>query len=408
MGDILLSEGVMERLGYNAQALLDQARSISGVYDMDEDEAPPGVCSVLAYAAATSIHPEPTPEEKELQPGKEQRCFPDIDDTQDREEARALEWGIIEGKLDEAANLGCSSEFRAKLAELLSEYRDVFRIKLGQDPPVDMSPFKVTLKPDAVPVRCKARHYAPEDRAFMKKHVQELIDAGLCYRNPHSKWCSPPLIIKKVEPVDFRITVDFRRLNAQTLRMIWPMPILEVVMDYLTDSELYFLLDFFKGYWHFLLSLECQELFSFLTDMGIFTPTRVLMGGSDSVAYCQAPVQEMFEEFLYNGLLIWLDGLIGYAKSEEGLLKLLWGVLKVCATIGLGIEPIQVLVLPQRSPMVRTRGVEEWCSPRPWPDLSPSGLKRSGDRSRSPAVRVCTRVDEDVHSWSQQAHSATR
>ncbi|KAE9201399.1 hypothetical protein PF005_g14970 [Phytophthora fragariae] len=185
MGDILLSEGVMERLGYNAQALLDQARSISGVYDMDEDEAPPGVCSVLAYAAATSIHPEPTPEEKELQPGKEQRCFPDIDDTQDREEARALEWGIIEGKLDEAANLGCSSEFRAKLAELLSEYRDVFRIKLGQDPPVDMSPFKVTLKPDAVPVRCKARHYAPEDRAFMKKHVQELIDAGLCYRNPH-------------------------------------------------------------------------------------------------------------------------------------------------------------------------------------------------------------------------------
>ncbi|KAE9210787.1 hypothetical protein PF002_g18724 [Phytophthora fragariae] len=94
-------------------------------------------------------------------------------------------------------------------------------------------------------------------------------------------------------------------------------------MDYLTDSELYFLLDFFKGYWHFLLSLECQELFSFLTDMGIFTPTRVLMGGSDSVAYCQAPVQEMFEEFLYNGLLIWLDGLIGYAKSEEGLLKLL-------------------------------------------------------------------------------------
>ncbi|KAE9043991.1 hypothetical protein PF010_g33255 [Phytophthora fragariae] len=75
-------------------------------------------------------------------------------------------------------------------------------------------------------------------------------------------------------------------------------------MDYLTDSELYFLLDFFKGYWQFLLSLECQELFSFLTDMGIFTPTRVLMGGSDSVAYCQATVQEMFEEFLYDGLLI--------------------------------------------------------------------------------------------------------
>ncbi|GMG15438.1 unnamed protein product [Phytophthora fragariaefolia] len=41
------------------------------------------------------------------------------------------------------------------------------------------------------------------------------------------------------------------------------------------------------------------------------------MGGSDSVAYCPTTVQEMFEEFTYNGLLIWLDDLLGYAKSEE-------------------------------------------------------------------------------------------
>ncbi|OWZ18122.1 hypothetical protein PHMEG_0007837 [Phytophthora megakarya] len=75
----------------------------------------------------------------------------------------------------------------------------------------------------------------------------------------------------------------------------------------------------------------CQELLLFLTDMGIFTPIRVLMGGSDSMAYCQATVQEMFEEFLYNGLLSWLDDLLGYAKSEEGLLKLLRGVLKITA-----------------------------------------------------------------------------
>ncbi|KAE9160699.1 hypothetical protein PF002_g32560 [Phytophthora fragariae] len=164
-----------------------------------------------------------------------------------------------------------------------------------------MPPHKVTLKPDAVPVRCKARRYAPEHRAFMKKHVQELIDAGLCIRNPHSKWCSPPLIVKKVEPGDFRMTVDARQVNAQTLRMIWPMPIHEVIMDYLTDSELYFLLDFFKGYWQFLLSLECQELFSFLTDMGIFTPTRVLMGGSDSVAYCMPPCRRCSRNFSITG-----------------------------------------------------------------------------------------------------------
>lgn len=139
MGDFLLSEGVMERLGYNAQALLDQARSISDVYDMDEDVAPTGVRSVLTYSAATTTQPEPASEKKELQPDEEQRCFPDIDVAQDRDEARALEWEILESKLDEAAKLGCSAEFRAELAKILFEYRDVFRIK-QRDPPVDMPP----------------------------------------------------------------------------------------------------------------------------------------------------------------------------------------------------------------------------------------------------------------------------
>ncbi|CAK4852707.1 unnamed protein product, partial [Aphanomyces euteiches] len=50
---------------------------------------------------------------------------------------------------------------------------------------------------DAKPVRCKARRYSKKQREFMAKHVEELQAAGLCYRNPRSKWCSAPLIVKK-------------------------------------------------------------------------------------------------------------------------------------------------------------------------------------------------------------------
>ncbi len=35
---------------------------------------------------------------------------------------------------------------------------------------------------------------------------------------------------------------------------------------------------FFKGYWQSPLHPSCQEMFSFLTDLGVYTPTRVLMG----------------------------------------------------------------------------------------------------------------------------------
>jgi hypothetical protein len=58
------------------------------------------------------------------------------------------------------------------------------------------------------------------------------------------------------------------------------------------------------------------------------------MGGSDSVAYCQAVVQEIFQDLLYQGLLTWLDDLLGYAEDQEKLLILL-EVLQTCQKTGL-------------------------------------------------------------------------
>lgn len=61
------------------------------------------------------------------------------------------------------------------------------------------------------------------------------------------------------------------------------MPLIEGIFDHLQGSGLYCLLDFFEGYGQFLLDESCQELFSFLIDMDVYTPTRLLMGGKDSV-----------------------------------------------------------------------------------------------------------------------------
>lgn len=81
--------------------------------------------------------------------------------------------------------------------------------------------------------------------------------------DPLSRWSSPPLIIKKSGAAKFRLTVDVRAVNAQTERVLWSMPMIEVIFDHLQDSKFYFLLDFFKGYWKFLLDESSEELFSF-------------------------------------------------------------------------------------------------------------------------------------------------
>ena len=88
----------------------------------------------------------------------------------------------LEEKVKECQMVGCSEEYALKLQQLLKRDDNVFRLKLGQDPPVDVPPLRVNVMPGAVPVRCKARRYSLEQRQFMKEHVAELEKAGLVFR----------------------------------------------------------------------------------------------------------------------------------------------------------------------------------------------------------------------------------
>lgn len=72
------------------------------------------------------------------------------------------------------------------LAALVEEYGDVFRIRLGSDPPADIPPMKIILKGDAVPVRVKVRLYAPPQRLLRKK-LDEIQSLRLVYVNNDSQ-----------------------------------------------------------------------------------------------------------------------------------------------------------------------------------------------------------------------------
>jgi hypothetical protein len=113
---------------------------------------------------------------------------------------------------------------------LLQEHSDVFRLVLGRDPPVKTEPLRVQSRPGARPVRSQTRRYPAEHREFMRRHVEALAEAGMVYRNPGSRWSSPPLIVKGEGGL--RMTVDVRVVNSQAESPQWPMSLLEVVIDH--------------------------------------------------------------------------------------------------------------------------------------------------------------------------------
>ncbi|OWZ13086.1 hypothetical protein PHMEG_00013656 [Phytophthora megakarya] len=171
------------------------------------------------------------------------------------------------------------------------------------------------------------------------RHINELLTAGLVYMNNSSGYASPPRIVPKTLPGDYRMTVDTMSVNAITDPYILPMPHLEVTLGLLDVSKVYFKLDWFRGYWQLPLHVDSRELFTIMTHRGMVMPTRVLVGGTDSVGYCQNVVEEIFQPLLYHGLLTWLDNIVGYATTIDELLDTLEKILAACAEYGLKLHP---------------------------------------------------------------------
>jgi hypothetical protein len=122
---------------------------------------------------------------------------------------------------------------------LVTECKDVFRLNLGADPPVNVKPLVIKLRDGTEPVRMSARKYAPPQLKFMRDKIRELEELGLVYKNTGAEWASPPLILPKPGPDQYRMTVDLRVPNASTKPNARPMLNLEDELHDLHGSEVF-------------------------------------------------------------------------------------------------------------------------------------------------------------------------
>jgi hypothetical protein len=139
--------------------------------------------------------------------------YHDVDVGQESPEELA---DAIEGLIMSAEQAGMSRDGVQSLRQLVTECKDVFRLKLGADSPANVKPLVIKLRDGAEPVRMSARKCASPQLKFMRDKIRELEELGLVVKNTGAEWVSPPLIIPKPGPDQYRMTVDLRVPKAST------------------------------------------------------------------------------------------------------------------------------------------------------------------------------------------------
>jgi hypothetical protein len=118
---------------------------------------------------------------------------------------------------------------------VVCEYADVFPDELPGMPPDRDIEFAIELQPGTTPISKRPYRMPPAELAELKKQLQELLDKGFI-RPSTSPWGCPALFVKKKDE-SLRLCIDYRPLNAVTIKNKYPLPRIDVLFDQLVGPR---------------------------------------------------------------------------------------------------------------------------------------------------------------------------
>lgn len=116
----------------------------------------------------------------------------DLGEESPEEKTAALSQAISNAEME-----GSSESGKQKLSEILVEYDDVLRLRLGTGHPADVEPMRIHQRSGAIPVRARQGRHPEAKLHFMERYVDKLTVFGFVRTATNTEWFASPLIVPK-------------------------------------------------------------------------------------------------------------------------------------------------------------------------------------------------------------------
>ena len=128
---------------------------------------------------------------------------------------------------------------------VVCEFPDVFPEELPGMPPDREVEFVIELEPGTAPISKRPYKMGPAELAELKRQLDEQEKLGFIQHST-SSWGSPTIFVKKRDRTD-RLCVDYRALNAKTIKNKYPLPRINDLFDQLAGAVVFSKLDLRSG-----------------------------------------------------------------------------------------------------------------------------------------------------------------
>uniref|UniRef100_A0A0W0F9J8 Reverse transcriptase domain-containing protein n=1 Tax=Moniliophthora roreri TaxID=221103 RepID=A0A0W0F9J8_MONRR len=129
---------------------------------------------------------------------------------------------------------------------------------------------------------------------------------------------SPFFFVAKKEKGALRPTQDYRELNKETVKNAYPLPLISELLDKLKGATVFTKLDLRNGYNNVRIKDRDQWKAAFKTNRGLFEPTMMFFGLSNSPATFQAFMNDILSDFIDEGwCVVYMDDILIFSKDRD-------------------------------------------------------------------------------------------
>jgi hypothetical protein len=116
---------------------------------------------------------------------------------------------------------------------------------------------------------------------------------------------------------ELRLCVDYRPLNAVTIKNNYPVPCIDILFDQLVGAQVFFKIDLHSGYHQIKIRAEDIPKTAFTTRYGLYEYLVISFGLTNASAYFIYLMNSVFMPKVNKYVMVFIDDILMYSKSME-------------------------------------------------------------------------------------------
>ena len=170
------------------------------------------------------------------------------------------------------------------------------------------------------PIHKLPHRKSPLELAAIKDELHRLLKLHIIQPST-SEWASPCILLHKPPIKEVPQTpcfmVDYQNLNSVTVGDRYLIPSVYNILDAICNGRYFGNLDLASGYWQVLLKPRDRAKTAFSMHLGLYEFLRLPFGFKTAPKTLQRILNSVFCKFLYKWLVIYIDGCLIWADTEQ-------------------------------------------------------------------------------------------